>query len=554
MFLYLNVLLLIGFLGPLALGDILVATPKGTVRGRELLSPGNRTFYGFTGIPYAKPPVGELRFQAPVEADQWEGVINATQDPNECFQVNSDSERENENCLFVNVFTPTLNVSAKLPVVLGIYGGSFRSGSAGYGRGGPDWFVERDIVIVSFNYRIGPFGFLSTNDIAIPGNAGLKDQQLALKWTYDNIAQFGGDPKHITLQGQSAGGASVTFQLLNLRNEGLIKAALVESGSAICPWAYLSGPNNLNYAQRLATVVNNNSSLGNNSGEFIKEFLQGVEARNIDAASAILYSQGIPLPTLEVEHDGAFLTQSMYEQLEAGQILKVPIFIGINSEEYISLAGNLENLQNIAKRYDSDNLKLVPRQFSGSNATLAAKLIKEAYVGSDTFSNKLGAMVQFYSDSSFTKSIIRFAELYSHFSPAVYFYQFSYKGPMGIYEYAIDGADNVAHGEEGHYMSITKAGSFDNTDYTKFPASDVTTHWRLIELWSNFYKYGNPTPTPVDLLENITWPPATEDDPKGFVYLNINETLQLKYGPKSPKYEAWKEAFENYAQRPFVTY
>lgn len=235
----------------------------------------------------------------------------------------------------------------------------------------------------------------------------------------------------------------------------------------------------------------------------------------------------------------------MYELLEAGNITKVPMFIGINSEEYISLAAgmlifrsnsvvnflvnflDLSNVERIALEYDSNPLSLVPWQFdtiSEDKRQYVAEQIKEAYVGLSTFTNNLGSVVsvsfsnleyswitmflQYYSDSAFTKSIIRFAELYAKHSP-VYFYQFSYKGPMGIYQYSIEGtvkiiiksverqkwfnitgADNVAHGEESHYLSIVKAGSFDNTNYSQFSESDVLTHWRLIELWSNFYKYG----------------------------------------------------------------
>ncbi|CAG9769688.1 unnamed protein product [Ceutorhynchus assimilis] len=537
------------------LADVLVTTPKGTVRGRELISPSNRTFYGFTGIPFAKPPLGALRFQAPEEAEPWEGIVNATQDPNKCFQVNSDSETENEDCLYINVFTPALDLAKstkKLPVVLSIYGGAFRSGSAGYRRGGPDFFVQRDIISVSFNYRIGPFGFLSTGDLVIPGNAGLKDQQLALQWTYENIELFGGNKSHITLQGQSAGGASVTYQLLNPKSEGVIKSALVESGSALCPWAWAK--DNLPYTKRLATVVNNNTKLTNTSTSFLLDFLQSVPAREVDAASATLFSSAIPLPTLEPEHEGAFITKPMYELLEAGNIVKVPLFIGINSEEHINMAADIAHLQRIAANYDKNPLALVPFQFNTNTKetrTMVANLLKEAYVGNSTFSEKLGSVVQYYSDSAFTKSVIRFGELYARHSSEVYFYQFSYKGSMGIYNYSIDGADNVAHGEETHYISVTKAGSFDNTKPERFPADDVLTQSRLIELWTNFYKYGNPTLESQEVISNITWPAVADDN---FLYLNINNSLELRDTPKSPKFNVWRDIFENYASRPYIVF
>ncbi|XP_050297425.1 venom carboxylesterase-6-like [Anthonomus grandis grandis] len=541
-----------------SLGNILATTQKGTVRGRSIQSPANRTFYAFTGIPFAKPPLGKLRFQAPIEVEPWDGIKDATEDPNKCFQVNSDSDTESEDCLYANVFTAALdlvNSTKKLPVVLSIYGGAFRSGSAGYGKGGPDWFIERDIIYVTFNYRVGPFGFLSTNDLVIPGNAGLKDQQLALKWTYENIEFFGGNKSHITIHGQSAGAASVTYQLLNPKTQGLIVGALAESGSAFCPWAWLK--DNTAYTINLARIVNNNTEPFNTSSTSLLKLLQQAPARAIDAASGTLYSHStsnIPLPTLEPQHDGAFITEPMYELLDAGRVVKVPLFIGINSEEEIGMSKNIPNLQSIAKKFDSNYEALLPWQLksaSEENRTIAANLLKEAYVGNDTFTNHLGKVIAYTSDAEFTRSIIRFGEMYARFSP-VYFYQFSYKGPWGIntFDY-IDGADNVSHGEETRYISVLKVGSYDNTKYDEFPASDVLTHMRMIKLWSNFYKFGNPTPEPIDLLSNITWPTVSEN---AFTYLHINTTLELKDTPKSPKYNAWRSAFLDHGVRPLVIF
>lgn len=108
----------------------------------------------------------------------------------------------------------------KLPVMVFIYGGGFRDGAASYNVYGPDFLLEQDVVMVSFNYRVGPFGFLATGDEVVPGNAGLKDQVLALKWTKQNIELFGGDPSQITIFGQSAGGASVGYHILSKQSSG----------------------------------------------------------------------------------------------------------------------------------------------------------------------------------------------------------------------------------------------------------------------------------------------------------------------------------------------
>ncbi|XP_050302715.1 venom carboxylesterase-6-like isoform X3 [Anthonomus grandis grandis] len=202
--------------------DLLVSLPYGMIQGKELVSPGNITYRAFQGIPYAAAPVGTLRFQPPQQPYQWEGIKNTTKEGNICFSVHEDSDLENEDCLFMNVYTPILSNSSavKLPVMLWFYGGGFYTGSSLSTHFGPDFFMEKNVIIAIFNYRVGPFGFLATEDGVISGNAGLKDQVMAIKWVNENIASFGGDPDKVTIFGQSAGGASVGYQLLYKQNEG----------------------------------------------------------------------------------------------------------------------------------------------------------------------------------------------------------------------------------------------------------------------------------------------------------------------------------------------
>ncbi|KAG5866107.1 hypothetical protein JTB14_013433 [Gonioctena quinquepunctata] len=125
---------------------------------------------------------------------------------------------------------------AKLPVLVNIHGGTFIRGSANVGD--PQFILEQNVIVITCNYRLGPFGFLSTGDTVIPGNMGLKDQQFVLKWVKRNIHLFGGDSEKVTLMGQSAGSASVTYHLLSSSSAGLFRAAIGQSGSALNPWAF----------------------------------------------------------------------------------------------------------------------------------------------------------------------------------------------------------------------------------------------------------------------------------------------------------------------------
>ncbi|XP_049861708.1 acetylcholinesterase-like, partial [Schistocerca gregaria] len=179
----------------------------------------NTPYTAFLGIPYAEPPTGELRFQAPRPAAAWEGVLNATQYGSDCVQSTGTGY---EDCLYLNVYVPgTPAEAAALPVLFWIHGGEFGSGSGSDQQYGPHFIVSYGVILVTTNYRLGPLGFLSTGDEVVPGNAGLKDQQLALTWVQRNIANFGGDPDLVTPFGQSAGGMAVSFHLVSPLSAGV---------------------------------------------------------------------------------------------------------------------------------------------------------------------------------------------------------------------------------------------------------------------------------------------------------------------------------------------
>ncbi len=207
----------------------LVQTATGTVRG--VVAPEHRLF---AGIPYTAPPVGPLRWQPPAPALPWPGVRDATHTGPRCIQDASDLEmgrQTSEDCLTLNVWTPPPS-ERKRAVMVWIHGGSFVNGSAGIYDS--RWLASRgDIVVVTLNYRLGALGFLAHPALGAPGavgNYGLSDQQAALRWVHDNIANFGGDPDAVTIAGESAGGMSVCDHLVAPGSEGLFRAAIIQSG------------------------------------------------------------------------------------------------------------------------------------------------------------------------------------------------------------------------------------------------------------------------------------------------------------------------------------
>ena len=201
----------------------------------------------FKGIPYADPPVGNLRWEAPQPVTTWTGIRQATAFGHPCAQLESMSNHWNteaaanssEDCLYLNVYTPKFSPSAHLPVMLWIHGGAFLGGAGSSAVYDGEHLAAYGVVLVNVNYRLGVFGFFThpsltaTSSSHSSGNFGLEDQIAALKWVKANIAAFGGDPDNITLFGQSAGGASVNALVTSPLTEGMVRNAIIESGIAL---------------------------------------------------------------------------------------------------------------------------------------------------------------------------------------------------------------------------------------------------------------------------------------------------------------------------------
>jgi para-nitrobenzyl esterase len=214
-------------------------TRQGVVEGKE-----EAGVHAFLGIPYAEPPVGDRRWKAPVPAAKWSGVRKATDFGAHCMQgriygdMNFRDSGGSEDCLTLNVWLPAKPASARLPVMVWIYGGGFVAGTTSEQRQDGTQLAQHGLIVVSMNYRLGVFGFLVHPELAkesgsnSAGNYGLLDQLAALDWVHDNIAAFGGDPNNVTIFGESAGSFSVSAQMASPLAKGLFRRAIGESGAA----------------------------------------------------------------------------------------------------------------------------------------------------------------------------------------------------------------------------------------------------------------------------------------------------------------------------------
>lgn len=235
--------------------SVTLVLDDGVINGTSMVTRLGESFDAFLKLPFAEPPLGDLRFVAPEVNRPWSGVLDATQYSSMCMQINLlSSSPVSEDCLYLNVFTKNLREGSEnlKPVIAYIHGGSFQLGSASDHE--PHLLMERDVVVVTINYRLGAFGFLSLGTKEIPGNAGFKDQVMALKWIKKNISKFGGDPNLVTLIGNSAGAYSVTAHMVSPSSQGLFHRVIAMSGS-ITNQRKLEN-NYLSLAQMLAEKLN----------------------------------------------------------------------------------------------------------------------------------------------------------------------------------------------------------------------------------------------------------------------------------------------------------
>jgi len=301
----------------------------------------------FSGIPFAAPPVGNLRWREPAPVVPWDGVLHADTWGTRCMQgemfggpLRTRDDRMGEDCLYLNVWTPTTNPDAALPVLVVFHGGGFAAGSGSEARTDGQWFAEQGIVVVEPNYRLGLFGFMAHPELSEgsrgrgSGNYGMLDQVAALRWVRDNIAAFGGDPDNVTINGESAGSMSLSALMASPLSRHLVHKAIGQSGALFPPPAgSLVVEKALDEKER--DGVRFAASVGADS-------LAELRSRPADALLAAVmsqnggwgYSPGI---------DGYFLERSVADIYAAGEQADIPLLAGWTSSELgMSVALNPE--------------------------------------------------------------------------------------------------------------------------------------------------------------------------------------------------------------------
>ncbi|XP_026739428.1 acetylcholinesterase-like [Trichoplusia ni] len=493
--------------------DPLVDTKIGLIRG---LRASDGDYAMFMGIPYAT--VDEANpFGPSTPHPGFDDAFDAYDDTAVCPQLDQFTNKEvgSIDCLHLNVYVPnSANSRNRLPVLVWFYGGGFRVGYSGRFVYGPRFLVKQDVILVTVNYRVGPYGFMCLDVPEVPGNQGLKDQQLALKWVKNNIEAFGGNPDKITIFGESAGGASVDYHLTYSQGK-LFHQVIMQSGTALVPWGAVRAPK-----PSIPLILSEHLGFKTTDTKEALSFLASIDTNLVIAAGIELKLTTSPC----VENDFDNVEKFIHDfpiNIKKPNLGYLPTLIGANKDEGLAEFGG-KNAEEISEYSDlffnflNDNF-----DFNTEELNEMEQIVRNFYIGDEIVSeNVTDGLIQMYSDFKFNYPTARALQKYlDNGLKNVYYYLFSYDGGRNYAKNRLNiSATGVAHADELGYF-------FDVSYMDKNPTpEDQLVIDRVTTLWANFAKFGNPTPQTTDILP-VIWPMATKDEQ---YYLNIDADLTIK--------------------------
>ncbi|WP_127504287.1 carboxylesterase/lipase family protein [Actinoplanes solisilvae] len=472
-------------------GPAVVRTVEGAVRGT--VTAGHRSF---EGIPYAAAPVGELRWRSPRPAAAWPGVRDATEPASGCAQpagLPMDRPSVAEDCLYLNVTTPSARPRGKLlPVMVWLHGGHFFLGQ-GDTWGGQTMSVEGDTVVVTVNYRLGPVGFLTHPAVGGSGNFGLEDQQAALRWVHTNVAAFGGDPRNVTLAGQSAGATSVCGHLAAPSSAGLFHRAILQSNSCSAP-----------LRTREEATAGANALI---AGVGCDDDPAGVPAcLRRRSAQELIKAAGYPGQS-EWEAGpvagGSVLPADPAAAVAAGRFHRVPVLIGVTRDEYRAQVWGMERTDMLCVPKQPKPCGLTVKQYRQQiNAAFGprAPRVLDRYppAAYGTPSEALSAAM---TDFEYALPMLETAAAFSRYVPT-YVYEFADRSapffteaapvtfPTGAYHtaelpylFTVDYAHPLSAEQErlsdamvGYWSTFARGGSPDGAGWPSWPRFGVRTY------------------------------------------------------------------------------
>ncbi|CAJ0568139.1 unnamed protein product, partial [Mesorhabditis spiculigera] len=469
------------------ISDKTVETTSGRVRGRRYTNVDGRLVDGFLGIPYAEPPVGELRFQKPVPVKKWADTLDCFHFGPRCPQTDEYFTgflnivgKDEAKCLTLNIFAPqwtSEEFPQGHPVMVWIHGGGYTMhSSSNYGdRTLARNLCAKDLIVVSINYRLGIFGFFTTGDEHCLGNNGLWDQTLALQWIRDNIAKFGGDPNNVTVFGQSAGGASSDLLSLSPHSRDLFHKVIPMAGNGECDFAVRTAVDQAKLSRDFAKFIGYKPAEEDTS-EDVLAWLRGQYAELLELGMSGKKGFGRPGQLLFVPNlDGDFFPKSLAELRKEAP--RKPRMLGVTQHEGLFFVG----FSGLAKSYESVE-RFIDRCLPDEKYENAERLraeVKELYLkGVDPKDRKevVFRMAKVLGDWAINAGTWELARIEAELGSPVYLYQFNYFNP-----------DGATHCTELRYILGKGIISKFRPNDDDLKMVDLMT-----DFFANFAKYGNP--------------------------------------------------------------
>jgi len=538
-------------------------TKHGMLLGRVEQSKEGQRILAFRGIRHLKPPTGELRFKPPVEADSWDGIIDAKTNGPVCPQhliTRPDIWVGEEDCLWLNVFTRDLVSERGRPVIVWIHGGSFSSGSAA--DYDPDFMLDEDIVLVTIQYRLNMFGFLSTESSAAPGNYGMLDQVAALKWVQENIRAFSGDPDMVTIMGQQAGGASVHYHILSPITRGLFNRGISLSGTALAWWASIKRPQEK--ARKLGHLLNCPHAAGDKDHSSMIECIRRKPLIDLMNALPVFYEWKHLMQTREpltvwsprVDNEAevdkgqlSYMPEEPIDIMESGKFRRNSWITGVTDQEGATRASAFFSDIDGRSVMENDYVKIAPLMFGMNDGQSEAPQIMVGKVKDHYFGDKISeaSLVDALSDSSYSYPALTAAKLHAKHGANVFLYHFGFKGnhslsqvqpnvfPPTLLHSSLD--LGVGNGDDLIYLFPILSGLF-----LPFSSKEDKFSSHLRQLFVSFTKSGRPLVQLDDDTESIVWSPiSTSGDSEVLDHLSIGNSIGMDKGlPNHARMDFWK--------------
>lgn len=527
----------------------IVQAPIGKVRGSIFKTILGRTIYAYRGVRYAEPPVGERRFKVATPAANWNGVFDGREEGPACITLSNTTI--SEDCLRVNVYTtklPTQNAKGGnfqgRPVMVYFFPGGFYVFSAQSKFFGPEYLMDKDIVLVTVNHRMGALGYMSTGDALAPGNLGFKDQVEALRWVQRNIAAFGGNPNSVTLFGYSVGGTSVLSHLLSPMSSGLFHRAIAMSGSPIQPRPLPNDQREI--AKQQAELF----GCPTDTTAAMLTCMRTVPVENFTATMPTFIkpfenSYRVWSPVVEPDLPGVerFLPGQPDDLIRQGKINEVPLILGTTIEEFNGITSEIEDMFNQGDFSLLDNVNqnwetVAPRYFLYEEGTPRSRYISQElrrfYFNNQPVTREnYPILSDIYTDSASIFPVHRFGQLFAqHSRQPVYFYQFSYHGRYSLAMRNGTSPYGVIHIDDLQYLFYMQPYfPFLNVTSPEYPMMD-----RYTSMWTNFAQTGEPIPRNRDIFRNVVWERFVKEKDN---YLDINLQPTMKRGVYPARMQLW---------------